>query len=188
MLTRPALAVAAAVLAAAPSPAQEKKPGRLRDFPFWTAPKTPHARPFVPGLQATLGLTPEQAERIEAACRDTVDKPENRGKNSPTAAAAQEELHRRVGEILTTDQKKLIEKTNDAYAEAVAEVGEEFGPLYGAVKGDAEATAKLREQQREAVAETFAKKLDPILTPEQKKALDAAAAAETNKKKVKPNE
>jgi hypothetical protein len=186
-MLRTALTLVVVVLLAAPAAAQEKKPGGLRDFPFWTGPKQPHARAFAPGLQAALQLTPEQCERIEAACRETIDKPENRGKNNPGAAAATDKLHQMVGEVLTPEQKKLIEKINDAYGKAAAEAGEEFQPLYAASKGNAEETAKLREQQRAAVAENFQKRLDAILTPEQKKAVAEAAAAikkqEENKKK-----
>lgn len=190
MLARSALTLAAVVLLAAPSFAQEKKKPQLRDFPFWTGPKQPHARAFLPGLQATLQLTPEQMEKIEAACHETIDKPENRGKNSPTAGAANEKLHQLVGEILTPDQKKLIEKTNDAYAKATAEVSEEFQPLYGANKGNKEETQKIRDMQKAAVAENFEKKLDGVLSPEQKKAMAEAAAAIKKQKadKVKPIE
>lgn len=181
MPTRPLLALAAAVLLAAPAAAADKKPAPLRDFPFWTAPKTPHAHAFVPGLQAALGLTAEQGEAIEAACRDTVDKPENRTKNSPTAAAAAEKLHAAVAKVLTGYQKKLIADLNDAYAGALAEAAAEYQPKLVAAKGNAEETAKLRAEMRDAVAVGFTKKLDTVLTADQRKAVADAAAERTKR-------
>ena len=89
-MTRFAFTLFAFALLTTPVSAEEKKPGGLRDFPFWTAPKQPHARAFVPGLQASLMLTPEQCAKIEAACQVTIDLPENKGKNAPGAAAAVE--------------------------------------------------------------------------------------------------
>lgn len=191
MFTRAALALTAAVLLGAPAAAADKKPGGLRDFPFWTGPKLPHARAFVPGLQASLGITPEQAEKIEAACRDTIDRPEvrNAGKNGGAQVAeAVEQLHKKVAEILTADQKALIERTNAAYARVVAEVGEEFQGAYAAAKGNPDEAAKVRQQVREAVAEAFGKKLDALLTADQKQAVEKAAAEERKRadKTIKP--
>lgn len=177
-MTRLALTLFAVALFTSPASAQEKKPGGLRDFPFWSAPKQLHARAFVPGLQAALMLTPEQCAKIEAACRETIDLPENKGKNAPGAAAATEKLHKMVAEILTDDQKKLIEKVNDAYARAVADVAEDFQPKLVAAKGNAEETAKLRQESQEAIAETMNKKLDGLLSNEQRKLVDAAAEVE----------
>jgi hypothetical protein len=51
MSARFVLALLASALVCAPVHAQKKKP-ELTDFPFWTTPKVPHARAFVPGLQA----------------------------------------------------------------------------------------------------------------------------------------
>ena len=76
MLARTALALAAAALFAVPASAQKK--AALHDFPFWSAPKRPHAPAFVPDLQAALELTPEQVEKIVAARAATVDSPEVR--------------------------------------------------------------------------------------------------------------
>lgn len=205
MLARIALAVAAVVAFTSPALAQ-KKPAELIDFPFWTAPKQPHARAFVPGLQAALQLTPEQAEKIMAARAETVDSPEIRGlksKNDPNATAdelakaaaaraeAGEKLFKAVDGILTKDQKALIEKINDSYAKLAAEVGEEFQPKFVAAKGNAEDTAALRKEQAEALVAAFGKKLDGLLSADQKKAVDAAAAeakkrADANKDKPKP--
>jgi hypothetical protein len=175
--TRTALALAALALACGPAAAAEKKPG-MRDLPLWSTPKQPHARAFVPGLQAALGITPDQAEQIEATCRDTIDQPEARTKEGGKAAAAREELHKRLADILTAEQKKLIEKMNDAYARVQVATAEEFQAAFAAAKGDAEETAKVRREYQEAVAEAFGAKLDAILTAGQKKAVERAAEEE----------
>jgi hypothetical protein len=206
MFTRTALTLAAAALLAAPAYAQDKKP-ELRDFPFWSAPKTPHARAFVPGLQAALQLTAEQTEKMLAAIAKTIDSEEIRKlprKGDPNATAddlakanakrqeATEKLYKEVDAILTRDQKGLIEKINDAYGKVVAEVGEEFQPKFAAAKGNAEDTAAVKKELVEAVAAAFDKKLDGILSNDQKAAVKKAAEEEAkraaeDKKKPKPN-
>ena len=173
MLFRAVLTLIAGVMFAAPAAAAEKKP-QLRDFPFWTGPKQPHARAFVPGLQAALQLTQEQAEKIEAACQETIDQPDAKGKNAPGAAAAQQKLYEMVAGILTAEQKKQIEKVNDAYARVVSDVGEDFQPQFAAAKGNAEETEKVRQDLHKAVAEAFEKKLDGILSTAQRDAVKKA--------------
>jgi hypothetical protein len=204
MFLRIALTLTAVVLSATPALAQ-KKP-ELTNFPFWSAPKQPHAQAFVPGLQAALELTPDQVEKILAARAATIDSPEIRAlksKKDPNATAdeiatgaakraeATEKLYKEVDGILTKDQKALIEKINDAYAKVAAEVGEDFQPKIAAAKGNAEDQAALRKEMREAVAAAFDKKLDAILTADQKAAVKKAAEEEKkraadNKDKVKP--
>ena len=204
MLARTVVALAVAALFAAPASAQKK--AELGDFPFWTGPKTPHARAFVPGLQAALELTPEQVEKILAARTATVDSPEIRAlksKGDPNATAdelakanaarteATEKLFKAVDETLTKDQKALIEKINDAYAKVAAEVGEDFQAKFAAAKGNAEDTAALKKELAEAVAAAFDKKLDAVLTNDQKAAVRKAAEEEAkraaaNKDKPKP--
>ncbi len=176
MLPRTLLTLAAAILVSAPLPAADKKPGPPRDFPLWTAPKRPHAHSLIPGLQAALQLTPEQLERLEAACRETIDKPEARGKNAPGAEAAAERLHAAIAGILTPEQKKLIEKVNDAYARAAADTAGEFEANFAAAKGNEEETAKVRKEYAEAVAAAFEKRLDAILPAEQREAVKKAGA------------
>jgi hypothetical protein len=205
MFTRIVLVLVAAALFAVPASAQ-KKPG-LYDFPFWSAPKNPHAHAFVPGLQAALELTPAQIEKINAARAATVDSPEIRklpGKGDPNATAddlakanakraeAAEKLYKEVDAILTTEQKGLIEKINDAYGKVAAELGEEFQPKFAAAKGNAEDTAAVKKELMEALVSAFDKKLDAILTADQKAAVKKAAEEEAkraaeNKNKPKPN-
>ena len=206
MFTRIAFTLTAALLLAAPAAAQKQKKAELTDFPFWTAPKTPHARAFVPGLQAALNLTPAQVEKIVAARESTVDSEEIRAlkrKGDPKATAdelaqaaakraeAAEKLHEKVEAILTKDQKALIEKLNDAYAKVIADVGAQYQADFEAAKGNAEETARLRKEQRDAIAETFTKKLDAVLSTEQRAAVKKAAEIEAKRaadsNKVKPN-
>jgi hypothetical protein len=200
MLTRIATTLAAVALLALPAMAQ-KKP-ELTNFPFWTAPKQPHAQDFVPGLSAALELTPEQVGKIVAAREATVDSPEIRAlkrKGDPNATAdelataatrraeASEKLFKEVDGILTKDQKALVEKINDAYAKVAAEVGEDFQPKFAAAKGNAEDTAALRKEQREAIEAAFDKKLGGVLSAEQKKAVDKAAEEAKKRAANKPD-
>ena len=207
MFARVALVLAAALLFAAPALAQKEKKPALGNFPFWSAPKTPHAHAFVPGLQAALELTPEQIGKILAAREATVDSPELRklpSKGDPNATAddlakagakraeASEKLFKEVDAILTREQKGLIEKINDAYAKVVSEVGEDFAPKLVAAKGNAEDTAALRKEQAEAIKTAFEKKLDGLLSNDQRAAVKKAAEEEAkraaeNKNKPKPN-
>jgi hypothetical protein len=202
MFCRIAAVVAAVCLVAAPVHAQKKKPG-LDNFPFWSAPKTPHAPAFVAGLQAALELTPEQIERIGEARLATVDSEEIRAlkkKGDPDAtkeelaaaaakrAEATERLHKQVGEILTPIQKALVQTINDAYATVIADVAEEYQPKLEAAKGNADETAALRKEQREAVAAAFGKKLDGVLSEKQRALVKKAAEEEAKRQgnKVKP--
>ena len=78
------------------------------------------------------------------------------------------------------------------YAKVVAELGEEYQPKFAAAKGDAEATATARKELNEAITAAFDKKLDAILTNDQKAAVKKAAEEEArraaeNKNKPKPN-
>ena len=207
MFARIALVLVAAVLFAAPAFAQKEKKPEVGNFPFWSAPKNPHAHAFVPGLQAALELTPQQVEKILAAREATVDNPElrklpNKGDPNATAddlakanakrAEATEKLFKEVDTILTREQKGLIEKINDAYAKVGAEIGEEFQPKFAAAKGNAEDTAAVRKEMTEAVVAALNKKLDGILSNDQKAAVKKAAEEEAkreaeNKNKPKPN-
>lgn len=195
MFARFTLALTAAALVCAPVHAQKKKP-ELTDFPFWTAPKVPHARAFVPGLAAALALTPEQTEKLVAARAATVDSPDLKGlkqKGDPNAtpdelakaakarAEATEKLFKEVDAILTRDQKALIEKLNDAYAKVQSAVAEDFAFKFQAAKGNAEDTASLRKEQGEAVVSAFGKKLDGLLSNEQMAAVKKAAEEEAKR-------
>lgn len=178
-MTRSLLVVCVVGFAFAPASAADKKPAGLRDFPFWTGPKTPHARAFVPGLQAALNITPDQAEQIEAACRETIDKPEAKGKGA--GGEAVEKVHKLVADILTAEQKKKIEKMNDLYAKVVTSVADDFQAEFAAAKGDDEKIKALREKVRAEQAAAFGRQLESILTADEMKAV-ATAAAEQKKR------
>src|SRR5258708_2539776 len=135
MFARIVLGLVAVAFFAVPAPAQKEKKPTLDNFPFFSAPKQPHAHAFVPGLQAALELTPQQIEKIVAAQDSTVNSEEIRNlprKGDPKATAdefakanakraeATEKLYKEVDAILTKDQKALIEKINDSYAKVVS--------------------------------------------------------------------
>jgi hypothetical protein len=200
MLTRIASTLAAVALCASPALAQ-KKP-ELTDFPFWTAPKQPHAHDFIPGLSAALELTPEQVGKILAAREATVDSPEIRAlkrKGDPNATAdelataatkraeAAEKLFKEVDGILTKEQKALVEKINDTHAKVAADVGDEFQAKFVAAKGNAEDMAAVRKEMQEALAVAFDKKLGGVLTAEQKQAVDKAAEEAKKRAANKPD-
>jgi hypothetical protein len=202
MFTRTALVLAAAVFFTTPAFAQKEKKPAMPDFAFWSAPKTPHAKAFVPGLQAALELTPEQTEKILAAMEKTINSPEIRAlkrKGDPDATAdelakgnqkraeASEKLYKEIDTILTRDQKGLIEKINDAYAKVISEVGEDFQPKFVAAKGNAEDTAKLRKEQAEAIKTAFEKKLDGVLSNDQRAAVKKAAEEEAKRAANNPD-
>jgi|GEM_PF-3296404 len=205
MFARFTVVLTAVALICAPVHAQKKKP-ELTDFPFWATPKVPHARAFVPGLVAAFALTPEQTQKLVAARAATIDSPELRAlktKGDPNAtpdelakaakarAEATEKLFKEVGAILTRDQKALIEKMNDTYAQVQTAVAEDFAFKLQAAKGNAEDTASLRKEQAEVIVSTFAKKLEGLLSNEQMVAVKKAAeeeakrAAATDKPKPK---
>jgi hypothetical protein len=202
MLIRLASTLTVVVLFAATVHAQKKKP-ELGNFPFWSVPKNPHAPSLVPGLQAALELTPEQVQKIVAIRDETLGSEDVRAlkrKGDPNAtpeelaAAAEkrkevtEKLHKEVGDVLTHDQKALIQTINDAYAKVVSDVTEEYQPKIEAAKGNADDVTALRKEQREAVAEAFAKKLDGVLSEHQRALVKKAAEEEAKRggNKVKP--
>jgi hypothetical protein len=187
MVARTLLILALAIVAG-PAVAADKKVPALRDFPFWSTPKQPHARAFVPGLNAALGITAEQSEKIEAACRETIDKPEARVKGS--GGEAIEKVHKLVADILTPEQKAKIRKINDLYANTLAATAKEFQGDFADAKGNEEETKRIRERQYEAIREGFQKKLSTVLSKDELKAVEDAAKLEKRKveasKKDKP--
>jgi hypothetical protein len=202
MLIRLAATLTVVVLFAATVHAQKKKP-ELGNFPFWSVPKNPHAPSLVPGLQAALELTPDQVQKIVAIRDETLGSEDVRAlkrKGDPNAtpeelaAAAEkrkevtEKLHKEVGDVLTHDQKALIQTINDAYAKVVSDVTEEYQPKIEAAKGNADDVTAFRKEQREAVAEAFAKKLDGVLSEHQRALVKKAAEEEAKRggNKVKP--
>lgn len=167
----------------------------VASYPFWTLKKRGYVPQLVPGLNAVLQLTPSQKEQIGAA-RDAMANDEAvkaaRGlsKNDPSVTAEQREkaraavdaamakMQEKVGTILTTEQKALIEKVNAAYAAAVEDTGIVYADKFASVKADEAARRRIQEDKAQDIEEQFLHKLDAILTAEQKEAMTKAAADE----------
>lgn len=180
--------------------AVEKKPA-IGNFPFWSAPKREFSDQFVPGLNAALQLSPEQIEQLHAARRETIDSETIRttARKDPNLSEAQREANRKlvndaqaslrikVSNILTADQRALIERINAVHQEVGKAVNEEFQPKLVASKGDDQAQERFRQEMRERVSADFRSRLDGLLSPNQKAAFDQAAADEqdTSKKSKK---
>lgn len=176
---------------AASALAVEKKPA-IGNFPFWSAPKREFSDQFVPGLNAALLLSPEQIEQLHAARRETIDNETLRAatRKDPNLTEAQREathklvseaqasLRIKVSNILTADQRALIERINAVHQEVGKAVSEEFQPKLVASKGDDQAQERFRKEMHERVSADFRSKLDGLLSPNQKAAFDQAAADE----------
>lgn len=169
----------------------EKKPA-IGNFPFWSAPKREFADQFVPGLNAALLLSSEQIEQLQTARRETIDNETLRSttRKDPNLSEAQRESNRKllndaqanlrikVSNILTTDQRALIDRINAAHQEVEKAIAEEFQPKLVSSKGDEQAQTNLRKEIRERITADFRTKLDGLLSPNQKAAFDQAAADE----------
>ena len=176
---------------AASALAVEKKPA-IGNFPFWSAPKREYANQFVPGLNAALLLSPQQIEQLHAARRETIDNETLRAatRKDPNLTDAQREaahklvsdaqasLRIKVSNILTAEQRALIERINAVHLEVAKALNEEFQPKLTASKGDDQAQEKFRNEIRERLSSDFRGKLDGLLSPNQKSAFDQAAAEE----------
>ena len=171
--------------------AAEKVPA-IGNFPFWSAPKREFCDQFVPGLNAALILTPEQIAKLHEARRETIDseamraatrKDRNATEAQGEAAhkvshAAHVELRLRASNILTAGQHAIIDKSNAAWVDVQGTVAQEFQPRFVAAKGNDDATAAARKEQHERIAAEFTRRLDGILSSEQKAVLEQAAARE----------
>ncbi len=176
---------------AASALAAEKKPA-IGNFPFWSAPKREFSDQFVPGLNAALLLSPEQIEQLHAARRETIDSETIRSttRKDPNLSEAQRETNRKlvsdaqaslrikVSNILTADQRALIERINAVHQEVGKAASEVFQPKLVASKGDDQAQEKFRQEMRERVSADFRSRLEGLLSPSQKSAFDQAAADE----------
>ena len=186
-----ALALTIVFALAASALAVEKKPA-IGNFPFWSAPKREFSDQFVPGLNAALLLSPEQIEQLHAARRETIDNETLRSstRKDPNLTEAQREaahklvsgaqasLRIKVSNILTADQRALIDRINAVHQDVSKAVSEEFQPKLTASKGDDQAQERFRQEMRERILADFRGKLDGLLSPNQKAAFDQAAADE----------
>ena len=190
-MIRPVLTVMFCLMFVGECVAAEKVP-TIGNFPFWSAPKREYADQFVPGLNAALMLTPDQIGKLHEARRETIDSEALRGatRKDPDAteaqrlaasqkvAAAQADLRVRVSNILTAEQRTVIEKANAAYIEVQQTVMQEFQPRLTAAKGNEQANEAAQKELKERFASEFVRKLDGILSSDQKVALEQAAAKE----------
>lgn len=180
--------------------AQTKKP-TIGNFPFWTVPKQEFADQFVPGLNAALLLTDEQIVKLQEARRETIDNEQLRGKKDKSVELPEAErearrkatqeaytsLRTKVSNILTAEQRTLIEQINAAYLEVTTSASEEFAPQFASSKGNDDLQKQLQQQKRERVAMNFKAKLESLLSPSQRAAWEQAAAQEiANAAKPKP--
>ena len=91
---------------------------------------------------------------------------------------AQANLRIKVSNILTADQRALIEQINAVHLDVEKALAEEFQPKLTASKGDDQAQERFRKEIRDRVSADFRGKLDGLLSPNQKAAFDQAAADE----------
>lgn len=164
----------------------------IGNFPFWSAPKREFADQFVPGLNAALLLTSEQITQLHAARRETLesDAIKSLPRKDPNLTEAQREaarkimsdahatLRTKVSNILTAEQRSLIERINAAHQEVEKAVQDEFQPRVTAAKGNDQLQETLRRESRERITADFTSTLDGLLSPNQKAARDQSAADE----------
>jgi hypothetical protein len=182
------LTMIAVLVVLSPAYAQKTKTPDVGDYPFWSTTKQPHARPFIPGLNAVLQLTAEQTEQINKAKEeilgaDDVKAAIKAGKVADANArsvveTANKRLHEKVESILTPKQKDLIEKVNATFTDVRKSVTEAKQADFAAAKGNKEEMAKLQAEVQEKTASEFNSKLTSLLSAEQKTALDKAAEEE----------
>ena len=200
MFHRLSIIVMASLCLATLAEAQEKKP-TIGNFPFWSVPKQEFADQLVPGLNAALLLSDEQIVKLHEARRETIDNEQLRGKKvkDPNVPEAEREAHRKatqeayanlrikVSNILTAEQRTLIEQINAAHLEVSNAASEEFGAQLASAKGNEELQKTLQQQKRDRLTSNFKSKLEGLLSPNQKAAWEKAAAEElANAAKPKP--
>lgn len=182
--------------------AQAKKPA-IGNFPFWSQPKQEFSDQLVPGLNEALLLSDEQIVKLHEARRETIDNEQLRGKKikDPNVVVSDAErearnkktqeayanLKTKVSNILTAEQRTLIEQINAAHLEVTKAASEEFGPQFVSAKGNDELQKRLQQEKRDRVTSNFKSKLEILLSPNQKAAWEKAAAQEiANAAKPKP--
>jgi Spy/CpxP family protein refolding chaperone len=181
--------------------AQKEKRPDITGFSFVSGPKGDH--PNVPGLNAILGLTDEQKLRLVQARDETIGSAALRDagrkvKENPNAtdadreavgklrAEAEGQYDHRVAEILTPAQKELILRLQVLYGQAREAVGKEYEGKLVASKGNKEETMRLREEARTALTADFTRRVNEILTAEQRAAFQQAGADEKRRADESP--
>ncbi len=187
--------------------------GKSRDLSNWLPSGTvlgftQKGAPFavekvLPGLTAALRLSDEQKKKLADAVDQTIDRREVRAamalaKLDPKATETQKqearrlveqaraELKKQVDQILTAEQKALVEKLNTAVADAQAQVRDAMKDQFQALKNDPSNKEKVQkeyqERMRAAVEQRVMKLLDPDAQAAVKKAAAAQAAADKSSK------
>ncbi|MBC7817913.1 MAG: hypothetical protein IAG10_13560 [Planctomycetaceae bacterium] len=200
MFQRLSIIVIASLCLATLAEAQAKKPA-IGNFPFWSVPKQEFADQLVPGLNAALLLSDEQIVKLHEARRETIDSEQLKSKKSkdpnvpdPEREARQKarqeayvNLKTKVSNILTAEQRTLIEQINAAHLEVSKAAAEEFSTQLVSAKGNEDLQKSLQQQKRDRFTANFKAKLEGLLTPNQKAAWEKAAAQEiANAAKPKP--
>jgi hypothetical protein len=146
-------------------------------------------------------LTEQQKIALNEALDQTIRNPQVRAagqalKNNPGATdddrakaqkAAQDaraQLTETVDKTLTADQKALVAKIQAAFDDAQKAVSTALRAEYGQAKGDAERTAKLRERSQDELRNQLTERLDKILDPEQKAAVQMAAVVQIEREEA----
>jgi hypothetical protein len=189
-----ALVVGIVAFCVLPAAAQKEKPPGTLDLPYWTLKGQP-ARQCVPGLNAALLLTTDQKQRLAAAWEETVlsdavTAAARTVKTDPNATAAQKQaaletiagansqFHQSLQTILTPEQKTLIERINALYVEAQKAAADPFQADFAAAKGNKEETERIRGEVRARIESDLEQRLASVLTPDQRAAMQKAAADE----------
>jgi Spy/CpxP family protein refolding chaperone len=148
-----------------------------------------------PGITGALLLTDEQKQKLNAvkdelmgsdAVREAgviLKTKANAGASDKEAARkviddARVKLQKEVAQLLTPDQKVLVEKINIAAKEAQHAAVEKYEADYAAAKGNEDRAAEVNKKMQEEAREEFARKMNNILTAEQKDSWHKAAAAQ----------
>lgn len=181
------------MLLSVPVGAQKKGPADVSGIAFVTGVKGDH--PHLYGLNAVLMLTDEQkqllvAARQETVASDTVVAAGRKVKGDPNATEAdrqaarrlaeeaQGSFERRVATILTPAQKEMVLRLQVLYRQAQETTSSEYAPKLVQAKGNEAETLRLRQEARAALDADFARRVNEIVTVEQRSALEAAAAQE----------
>jgi Spy/CpxP family protein refolding chaperone len=188
------LAVGIAAVFSPPAAAQKERTPGAANLPYWTL-KGRSARQFVPGLDAALRLTAEQKQKLAAAWDETVRSEAvlaagRTVKTDPnitdaqrqaaleTISTANNQFRQSVETILTPEQKALIERINALFAEVQRDVAEQFQGDFATTKGNKEETERIRQEVRTRVETDFGRRIESLLTPEQREAMQTAATEE----------
>ena len=176
----------------------QKRPD-VSEFPFWPGKGGITGAQYVPGLTAALLLTDEQQDKLNEARQETIYNPTlseqtRRLKTEPNlpeaereairklAEDAREALKARVSSILMVEQKEFIAKAAGERDTAAATVRERLQDKFSEAKGKGE-SARVQQEYQEAFAAEFARRLEGIMTPEQKAAMRVRADLELERKR-----